>query len=816
MKNMLFINTIRKIKDTHKKFLSLMCLALLGVGFYVGIKSSSPDMLDTLDKYLQDNNVYDLEITSTLGLSDNDVTALEDLNIGNIYKSNYTDSVININNTEKTLRTISLSDINKVILKSGSLPSNNNEIVVEKSLLSDNNLQIGDYLEINNESLENSTYKITGVIESPLYFTDYRGTTNTGKGTLDYYSYSLIDNFKTDYYTNIYVKLNIKDPTNSTSYKTLVNDAKKKIEEIKTKQEDLRFNEVYKDYLSYYDFLEITNYQDKLPKSTWYLKTRNDNNAYKTYIDSTDSLSKIGNVFPLVFFLVALLISFISISRMIEEDRLEIGTLKGLGYSNFNIYLRNIFYSFLAVLLGSIIGMLIGFNLLPRVVWYIYASMFTMDSILISFNWYYALIGFSLSSILICGSSFITTKNILKEKTAMLLRPKSPKAGKKIFLENFKFWSKLNFSTKISTRNIFRYKGRVMATIVGLASSTALLLVGFGVKDAVSDIVIFNDTKVFIYDKSIYLNSNYNKEEVNTLLDSNKDIIDKVNINYKQINLYNSNKDYFEVNLITPEDSNTLDKVIHLNDINNKKKRITLEKGIALSEKLANKLHVKVGDKVFILVNDKYHELNIDYIVENYIDDYAYITEDTYKEIYNDYDVNSIYLNVNDNYNEDYDKELLSNSNIVNIINKKDTSNVMEGVLDKLNYVVLILIISSALLAFAILYNLSSINISERKREISTLKVLGFYNDEVDRYITNENYFITVVGIILGLILGFYLCFYLLNTCEPDYLMFIRHIKWYSYLISAVISCLFTIIVSRITHYNLLKIDMISSLKSNE
>ena len=331
MKNMLFINTIRKIKDTHKKFLSLMCLALLGVGFYVGIKSSSPDMLDTLDKYLQDNNVYDLEITSTLGLSDNDVTALEDLNIGNIYKSNYTDSVININNTEKTLRTISLSDINKVILKSGSLPSNNNEIVVEKSLLSDNNLQIGDYLEINNESLENSTYKITGVIESPLYFTDYRGTTNTGKGTLDYYSYSLIDNFKTDYYTNIYVKLNIKDPTNSTSYKTLVNDAKKKIEEIKTKQEDLRFNEVYKDYLSYYDFLKITNYQDKLPKSTWYLKTRNDNNAYKTYIDSTDSLSKIGNVFPLVFFLVALLISFISISRMIEEDRLEIGTLKGLG-----------------------------------------------------------------------------------------------------------------------------------------------------------------------------------------------------------------------------------------------------------------------------------------------------------------------------------------------------------------------------------------------------------------------------------------------------------------------------------------------------
>lgn len=816
MKNMLFVNTIRKIKDTHKKFISLMCMSLLGVGFFVGIKSSSPNMLDTINTYLKDNNVYDIEITSTLGLTDNDINALEDLNIGSIYRGKYTDTFINLKTGEKTLRTIALSDINKVILKEGNLPSNNDEIVVEKSLLTDNDLHIGDTIKIDNTSLESNTYKITGVVESPLYFTDYRGTTSIGKGSLDYYSYVLNDDFKTDYYTNIYVKLDTKYSTNSTDYNKLVNDTKMKIEKIKDTQEDLRYNDIYKDYIKYYETLGITDYQDKLTKSTWYIKTRNDNNAYKTYINSCESLSKIGNVFPLVFFLVALLISFISISRMIEEDRLEIGTLKGLGYSNFSIYLRNIFYSFLAVFLGSIIGMLIGFNLLPRVVWYIYASMFTLGTMLINFNWYYALIGLGLSTVLICGSSFITTKNILKEKTASLLQPKSPKVGKKIFLEDFKFWSKLNFSTKITIRNIFRYKGRIMVTIIGLAGSTALLLVGFGVKDAVSDIVDFNDNKVFVYDKSMYLASNYNIEEVNSLLSSNPDIIDRVNLNYKQINLYNSNKDYLEVNLIVPEDKNSLDKVIHLNDINNKKKMITLKDGIVLSEKLAKELKVKVGDKVSLLVNDKYEELNIDYIVENYINDYAYLSKDTYVDVFGNYDINSIYLNVSDTYDDTYDKEYLSNSNIVSIINKKDTSNVMEGVLDKLNYVVLILIIASALLAAAILYNLSSINISERRREISTLKVLGFYNDEVDRYITNENYFITVIGIIWGLVLGYYLCFYLLNTCEPEYLMFVRHIKWYSYLISALISCLFTIIVSFITHYNLIKIDMISSLKSNE
>ena len=497
MKNMLFVNTIRKIKDTHKKFISLMCMSLLGVGFFVGIKSSSPNMLDTINTYLKDNNVYDIEITSTLGLTDNDINALEDLNIGSIYRGKYTDTFINLKTGEKTLRTIALSDINKVILKEGNLPSNNDEIVVEKSLLTDNDLHIGDTIKMDNTSLESNTYKITGVVESPLYFTDYRGTTSIGKGSLDYYSYVLNDDFKTDYYTNIYVKLDTKYSTNSTDYNKLVNDTKMKIEKIKDTQEDLRYNDIYKDYIKYYETLGITDYQDKLTKSTWYIKTRNDNNAYKTYINSCESLSKIGNVFPLVFFLVALLISFISISRMIEEDRLEIGTLKGLGYSNFSIYLRNIFYSFLAVFLGSIIGMLIGFNLLPRVVWYIYASMFTLGTMLINFNWYYALIGFGLSTVLICGSSFITTKNILKEKTASLLQPKSPKAGKKIFLEDFKFWSKLNFSTKITIRNIFRYKGRIMVTIIGLAGSTALLLVGFGVKDAVSDIVDFNDNKEF-------------------------------------------------------------------------------------------------------------------------------------------------------------------------------------------------------------------------------------------------------------------------------------------------------------------------------
>lgn len=820
MKNKLLVSSFRKIWSTRRKFLSLLCMALLGVGFFAGIKATSPDMINTLDKYLDENNVYDIEINSTLGLTDDDIKELKNLNIANnVVGSKYIDEIINIDSVDETIRVISLTNINKVTLQEGKLPTSSSEIVVEEKFLDDYHLKLGDTVKVNSKNLNNNTFKIVGIVESPIYFTAYRGTTNIGNGEWNYYFYALDEVFNIDYYTSIYLTLNHAKgkTTNSDDYLEIINKGTKQIENIKELQEEARYEDLYGSYINSLKMQGQEINEDNFSKPTWHILNRTNNQAYTTFIDSTESLKQIGSVFPILFFLVALLISLISTSRMVEEDRCEIGTLKGLGFSNFHIYLKNLLYSFLATSTGAVIGMIIGFYLIPKVIWNIYSSLFFIPKFISEFNMYYALLGLTIAIICICGASLTTTHNILKEKASQLMRPKAPKIGKKIFLENFKFWNSLHFSTKISIRNIFRYKKRIIITIIGLAGSTALLLVGFGLKDSVSDVVEYNYNNVFIYDRMIYLKDNYNDEEVMKLLDGNPNIDEKVKVRYETINLYNENKKSLEVNLITPEEKEVLDKVIHLNDINNHKEKIVIpDDGIVLSEKLAKTLNVKVHDKVLFAFDDNYEEIEVAYIIENYINDYAYLSKESYNALLNDFHSNAILINTTKDYDIAFDNTLISSSDISNIIAKETSSSLINDVLAKLNTVVVILIVASSMLAFVILYNLSSINISERKREISTLKVLGFYDEEVDAYITNENYFITIVGIVIGLIGGLYLCHYVISTCEPQFLMFIRHIKASSYIISALISIIFTVIVSKITHFNLKKIDMVESLKSNE
>ncbi len=820
MKNKLLLSSFRKIWSTRKKFLSLLCMSLLGVGFFVGIKATSPDMTKTLDKYLSDNDVYDIEVISSLGLTEDDIEELESLDIAsNVVGNKYSDEVINLDTQEEVIRIIALSDINKPILIDGDLPKNSNEIVVEEAFLNDNDLKINDTLSIESDNLNNKNFKIVGVVESPLYFTSSRGTTSVGNGQWNYYFYTLEEVFNLDYYSSIYLRLDNKEDyiTNSDEYLDLVNKGIDEIEEIQKSRQDARYEELYGTYIESLQVQNIEVDENNFEYPTWYILTRSDNQAYSMFIDATESLKQIGSVFPLIFFIVAILISLISMSRMVEEERGEIGTLKGLGFSNYHLYAKNLLYAFLATFLGGIIGMFIGFNLIPNVIWNIYTSLFYISDFICEFNLYYATLGIVISLICICGACIITTHNILREKASELMRPKAPKDGKKIFLENFKFWQKLRFSTKISIRNIFRYKKRIIITIIGLAGSTALLLVGFGLRDSVTDVVDFNYSNVFVYDRIISLKNNVDDSSLMDFLDKNDAIEANIEARTEVVNLYNLNKDSLEVNLIVPQESKQLDKVIHLNDINNDYKKINISNdGIILTEKLAQSLGVESKDKVTFLIDDEYKEVEVTNIVENYINDYAYLSKETYEELFKDYQVNSIFVKVEDNYDKELDSEIMKYDSVSNLITKEDTSSLMEDILSKLNAVVVILIIASSMLAFVILYNLSSINISERKREISTLKVLGFYDEEVDAYITNENYFITIVGIAIGLFGGLYLCHYVINTCEPQYVMFVRHIKISSYIISALISIAFTFIVSRLTHINLKKIDMIESLKSNE
>lgn len=821
MKNKLLVSNLRKIGSSYKRFLSLFFLSLLGVGFFVGIKSAAPDMKITLDKYLDSVNYYDIEVISSLGMTYEDIIKIKELdNISEIEGVKSFDFVYNSNDIEKNVRVTSLGNINKVILLDGSLPLNNDEIVVDKKFFNDAKLTLNDYIYIDNSTLRSKNLKVVGVIESPLFFAhEYMGTTSVGNGELHYVSYVLENAFNTNYYTS--VNLTVSDAFDllctDEEYVNLIDFVSYKINGIKKEQEDIRFNSLFGSKIDQMNSLGVAVDYDEFPKSIWYINDRDDNLSYSTFITMVESIEKLGNVFPLLFYVVAILISLISMARMVEEDRVEIGTLKGLGFSNSSITFRYIMYSLSATVAGGIFGMIIGSNFFPRILWGIYESIFLIKTFSCEFILENAIIGLVISIVCICGAAVINVRKLLKEKPSELMRPKAPKAGKKILLERIHLvWNKLSFSNKISTRNIFRYKKRIFATIIGIASSTALIVVALGIRDSINDISKLNYEHVHLYDNIIGISDDNNLEEIYTFLDYNQSIIYNVRANYETIDIYNGDE-RIEINLVSPYDKDELKNVITLRDVNNKYNVIDIVSGkIVLSEKLAKLLDVSIGDKVGFLVSDEYKEIKVSHIVENYIGNYAYVDRETYTNIFGDYDGNVIFLKVSYPLGDEYTSKLVDLDGVASVTDKQTMLNQTEEIISSLDSVILVLVLSSAILAFTILYNLSTINISERKREISTLKVLGFYDEEVDAYITKENYFITLIGILIGNFAGYKLCFYIVELTEPFDLMFAKNIKLLSYLIATFMSLLFTIIVNRITHYSLKNVDMLESLKSNE
>ncbi len=805
MKNKLLLSNLRAIKSSYKTFISLMCISLLGVGFFVGIKTTAPDMVYTFDKYYDDLNVYDVKITSTVGFSDNNIEAIKEINdINDIELVNNKDEIIKANDKKYAVKFIEINDdINKIEITKGKKPKNKDEIVVEENLLKENNLTIGDYIEIGNQKLQ-----IVGIVKSPLYFSVYRDSTTIGNGKIDYYAYTISDFFNESTSTDLYITVNdCKDlTTDSEEYNEKVNDVIKEIEKIKENEELERFNELKS--------FGLINDQSLVK---WYVFSRDDNYAYSNFISSATNIKKIGNIFPLVFYVIAVLISLISMTRMVEDDRSEVGTLKSLGFSNLKIVSKYLIYALSATIIGGIIGIFIGVNTLPVIVWDIYKVMFDLPSIIITYNFNYIVLGLAITTLCITIATIYSTYKMLKEEPANLMRPKAPKNGKRVLLERIGLiWNHLNFSNKISVRNIFRYKSRVMAMIFGITGCTALILAGFGLKDSIKDITDKQYNEIFKYNMIVTVNdkstSNLKKQ-----LSDNKDIDLIVLAKIDSVTISKNDKEYDATTIISEDDN--FNKLIKLKQTNSDKKITLKDDKIVISAKLSKLLNVRKGNKVNLKRNNKEYTFVVQEITENYFEHYVYMTKNTYEKYFEEFDNNSLLIKTNDlNDKEEQElQELINNLSYgANITNTSEIVDTLNDTIKSLDSVVFILIVSSAMLAFVVLYNLANINIIERKREIATLKVLGFYDYEVDSYIIKETIILTIIGIILGLISGLYLCYFIISSCETDNLMFLRNIEVPSYIISTIITISFTLLVNILTHFNLKKIDMIDSLKNVE
>ena len=819
MKTKLLKHIFMKIKDNYKRFLSLICMAFLGVGFYVGIQSSSPDMLKTLDNFYDENNVYDISVISNVGLTEDDLLKLSKIkNVELAINIQEKDSYLEIEENNYVVKLIEYnSQMNNVYIKEGRLPKNNNEVSVDNALLENNNLKLGD-----NITIDGKKYSIVGNVISPLYFSSERPNSNLGSGKVDYYIYVYNGSLDLEAYSNIYITVKgaKKHLTNSDSYKKLINNVKKDIDLIKDKQQDIRYDELYSDIIETSEMYGISIDESKFIKPKWYIYDRLDNTSYKELINASDNLKKIGNIFPIIFFAISVLVSLISMMRMIEEDRVENGTLKSLGYNSFHITLKYVIYSLLATTIGSSVGAIFGSYMIPNVIWNIYKKIFFIPKFIYLLKSDYNALGLWICILCICGTSIIVCIKNLREVPANLMRPKAPKSGKKILLERINFiWKKLKFSDKITIRNIFRYKSRVITTILGIAGCTALILAGFGLKDSIKDVIDFQFNNIIKYDKMLMTNESINQIDIEKELLNDDKVENYTNVNTQNIKVL-FNDEQHEVTMITPDDFKSISKSISLIDLktNNIIDNIS-DNSCIISEKTAKLLDIDVGDKISLLDNDNNkYDIKVSYIIKNYINQYLYINKNTYNNLFNNYKINSILISLKeeDKNSKEFDKKYISNGYALTIVDIDDIKSSMSDMLSSIDSIVAILIIAAASLAFVVLYNLSNINISERKREIATLKVLGFYPSEVDKYINRETVLLTILGIGIGLLFGSYLSHFIISTCEPDYIMFDRHVYTLSYFYSLFITVIFTIIVTIVTHFNLKKINMVTSLKNVE
>ena len=565
----------------------------------------------------------------------------------------------------------------------------------------------------------------------------------------------------------------------------------------------------------------------KIENPKWYVQTREDAlTEYQGYGDNADRMRSIGKVFPVLFFLVAALISLTTMTRMVEEQRVQIGTMKALGYGKAAIAEKYIGYALIATLGGSIFGVLIGEKILPFIIIYAYMILYKhLPAILVPYHMSYAL---QASVIAVACTLIATIASCYKElaaEPAELMRPAAPKQGKRILLERIGFiWKHLNFTWKSTVRNLIRYKKRFFMTIFGIGGCMALMVVGFGLKDCIYEIVSLQYKKVQFYDAATYMSddiSEENRQKVQEYLDQNTDIKETIEARMQKTDIKSASGKK-TVYLMVPSDDEKIEDFLSFHSRTNKDEVYSLKKDeVILTEKMASLLKVKVGDQLTIEDEDRGDQtVTIGAICENYMSHYLYLSPEKYEELYGKpAEYNTIIYSVKDGKDDQIEKigtKLLTMDGVLNVSYTSSIEGRLDDMLKSLNLVIVVLIVSAGMLAFVVLYNLNNINITERQRELATLKVLGFYDGEVASYVYRENILLTIIGSAVGMVLGNLLHRYIILTVEVEEAMFGRQIHWQSYLYSFLFTVAFSLFVNWVMFYKLKKIDMVESLKSVE
>lgn len=866
-----FKDVFRELKKSLGRFIAILSLVAIGTGFFVGIKAAAPSFKKQASDYFEQHNLMDYKIQSKLGLAEEDLQVVQDIDEVKEAALGYALDVTATNNGTGEVYTVYsiLEDnsINTISIKEGRMPELDNECLVN----ADSEYGLGDTITFDefagdidlSDSLTNLSYTVVGKVDMPNYFAIDYGRSSLGNGTVNGYVLLTENAFNLSSYTVMYVTLKCHDDgidIFADSYENIIDSVTEKLNEVGATRYSQNYNEkmdlldeakaklsaaIEPMGLSYADIdaldydnpdftelidakLEIEENRQEIEQvkdENWYIFNRSEIIPYYASVSGdADTIDGMSAVFPVIFLLVVALVCTTTMSRMVEEQRIQIGTYKALGYSTKSIMMKYLTYAGLASGIGGILGTAIFVQIIPRAVSSIFKMLYNFPEFKLVVPW--DMIGIALIVAVVCTVlvTGFSCKHELGMQAAQLMRAKTPKAGKKILIERVEWiWKKLNFSYKITLRNLFRYKGRLAMTLFGVAGCTALIISAFALLDAVSPVVDLQYNEVQCYDLSIAFSKGKDVEEIekfkqDTILTDDR-INEVVFLNQSIISLKSAEENLGDVYLLIPEDNTAFKNVIKTEDVLTSAELELSQNGVIITQKAADLLEVSTGDTLILVYDNVEYEIKVAGVAKNYIVHYVYMDKELFHAItgnaakyttafikVNDSDVNTMALSESLLKNED----VVSNSVIQQL--KDTTAKSLSG----MNGMIIMMIFGAGLLSFIVVYNLTNINIQERKREIATIKVLGFNQKETDMYIFKENIIMMVFGIVIGLIPGQLMGTIMISMCEADATLLHHHINSQSFLYAIVITIFFNVVVNLIMLRKVKSVDMLESLKAIE
>lgn len=828
-------NLLREIKRTFTKFLSIFAICALGVAFFAGIRATSPDMKEAGDRLYNTYNLSDISVISTSGLTADNIRDLESIEaIQAVRASLFVDAMARgTDEKEKNLRLYSMPiklkseyaplidlipdygidtspeyEMNGVEIVSGRMPLNDTETALDYTLEGSLVKQLGDEITLTTSG-GTVTLRVIGFIRSPMYISMFeRGTSSIGNGTSDGFAYASgnaisslgtklpVMSLLNTYYTRADIVISGKEGLSAYSdeYEALVNEVTDRIEDYASTQ-----------------------------SGTWYIQDRSGNPGYSDYSENTDRIAAVGDVFPLIFFIVAALVCLTTMTRMVEEQRIEMGTMKALGYGGWQIAMKYAVYAMSACISGGVVGAIIGFKLFPYVIMKGYSIMYYLGKLETPYRADIAFMAIAAMAVCTAAATFSACYASLKEVPATLMRPKAPKAGRRVLLEKIPFiWKKLSFTSKVTVRNLFRYKKRFFMSVIGIAGSGALLVTAFGLNDSIFGIIEKQFGDIWQMDVQAYVYEAMPLADMQELLGKNpaNDDFDSVMFCLdSQMECKNGGRSQSGVHLLGVESAESMGGRVSLH---NGGTPVTLDdSGVVVTAKLAETLSIKAGDEINMRTGGEDHLMRVIGVADNYVYHYVYITAAYYETVFGKaMQYNGFMGNLKDGLTDEtmdaMSTQLLSDSRMYTV---RTIGSIYDSVWDSLsilNYVVLVLILGSGMLTFVVMLNLTNINIGERMRELATLRVLGFYDKEMYAYIFRENNALSVIGAFVGLLFGKIMHLFVIRTCEVDMVMFVRSAKPLSYVYAFALTIVFSLIVNLLMRPKVRAIDMVESLKSAE